>query len=117
MSEAEIRPATKLDPANRPLEGVVEALKDVIDPDLGANVVDLGLLYKLEYGRDQVLVITMTLTSAICPLSAVIEEQIGKALTGMVAEWRLNWVWLPPWGPDRITEDGRHQMRVFGFKL
>ncbi|MEO5315875.1 metal-sulfur cluster assembly factor [Pseudarthrobacter sp. CC12] len=93
---------------------VILTLKNVIDPDLGANIVDLGLLYGIEYGDNNALVITMTLTSAACPLAELIEEQIGKALNGIVEEWRLRWVWVPPWGPDRITDDGRNQMRALG---
>ena len=49
----------------------------------------------------------MTLTSAACPLTDVIEEQAASALEGLVTDFRINWVWLPPWGPDKITEDGR----------
>jgi metal-sulfur cluster biosynthetic enzyme len=50
-------------------------------------------------------------------LKDVIEEQVGKALDGVVDEWRLNWVWMPPWGPERITEDGRDQMRALGYNI
>lgn len=117
MSETAISPRTAANPAPTPLEDVEEALKEVFDPELGANVVDLGLLYSLEYGQGSVVVITMTLTSAACPLAEVIEEQVGRALNSVVQEWRLDWVWMPPWGPDRITEEGREQMRTFGFKL
>lgn len=116
MSETEISPTTPISPAPPPLEDVRDALKDVIDPELGVNVIDLGLLYGLEYGQDNALLINMTLTSAACPLTEMIEEQVGKALNGVVDEWRLSWVWMPPWGPDRITDDGRDQMRGLGFK-
>ncbi|MCG2622076.1 metal-sulfur cluster assembly factor [Arthrobacter sp. I2-34] len=99
------------------LEDVEEALKDVIDPELGVNVVDLGLLYGLRYAEDGALLIDMTLTTAACPLTDVIEEQTGQALDGVVDEWRLNWVWMPPWGPEKITDDGRDQMRALGFNI
>jgi len=99
------------------LEDVEEALKDVIDPELGVNVVDLGLLYGLKYAEDGALLIDMTLTTAACPLTDVIEEQTGQALDGVVDEWRLNWVWMPPWGPEKITDDGRDQMRALGFNI
>ena len=98
---------TEINAARTGLEDVEEALKDVIDPELGVNIVDLGLLYGLKYSDDDgALLIDMTLTTAACPLTDVIEEQVGKALDGVVDEWRLNWVWMPPWGPERITEDG-----------
>ena len=107
---------TELNVARTGLEDVEEALKDVIDPELGVNIVDLGLLYGLKYSDDDgALLIDMTLTTAACPLTDVIEEQVGKALDGIVDDWRLNWVWMPPWGPERITEDGRDQMRALGF--
>jgi metal-sulfur cluster biosynthetic enzyme len=99
------------------LEDVEEALKDVIDPELGVNVVDLGLLYGLRYAEDGALLIDMTLTTAACPLTDVIEEQTGQALDGVVDEWRLNWVWMPPWGPEKITDDGRDMMRALGFAI
>ena len=60
----------------------------------------------------------MTLTSAACPLTEMIEEQVSAALVGeagLVTDFRINWVWLPPWGPEKITEDGREQMRALGF--
>jgi metal-sulfur cluster biosynthetic enzyme len=99
------------------LDDVEEALRDVIDPELGVNIVDLGLLYGLNYAEDGALLIDMTLTTAACPLTDVLEEQVGQALDGVVDEWRLNWVWMPPWGPEKITEDGRDQMRALGFNI
>lgn len=116
MSETEVVPPMAIKPVPTPLDVVVEALKDVVDPELGVNVVDLGLVYGLRYGQNNALLITMTLTSAACLLADMIEEQVGKALNGIVGEWRLIWVWLPPWGPDRITDDGRNQMRALGFQ-
>ncbi len=99
------------------LDDVEEALRDVIDPELGVNIVDLGLLYGLNYADDGALLIDMTLTTAACPLTDVLEEQVGQVLDGVVDEWRLNWVWMPPWGPEKITEDGRDQMRALGFNI
>jgi metal-sulfur cluster biosynthetic enzyme len=96
---------------------VVEALKEVIDPELGVNIYDLGLIYDLFESEDQSLLINMTLTSAGCPLTDVIEEQTAAALDGVVEAFRINWVWMPPWGPERITEDGKEQMRAIGFAI
>ena len=97
---------------------VVEALKEVIDPELGVNIYDLGLIYELfESEDDKSLLINMTLTSAGCPLTDVIEEQTAQALDGVVDAFRINWVWMPPWGPERITDDGREQMRAIGFSI
>jgi len=101
----------------RDTEDVLEALRDVMDPDLGVNVVDLGLIYGVTLAEDNVATIDMTLNSAACPLTDVIEEQAHAALDGLVADFRINWVWLPPWGPDKITDDGREQLRALGFNV
>lgn len=96
---------------------VEEALRDVIDPELGINVVDLGLVYGISLDENQHAVIDLTLTSAACPLTDVIEDQTSEALDGIVDGFRINWVWMPPWGPDKITDDGREQMRALGFNV
>lgn len=96
---------------------VVEALKEVIDPELGVNIYDLGLIYDLFESEDKSLLINMTLTSAGCPLTDVIEEQTAASLDGVVDAFRINWVWMPPWGPERITDDGKEQMRAIGFAI
>ena len=66
------------------LEDIEEALKDVVDPELGINVVDLGLIYGLHLEDDDSLTIDMTLTSAACPLTDVIEDQTQTALEGLI---------------------------------
>ena len=100
-----------------PDEDVLEALKDVVDPELGINVVDLGLVYGVHVDTDNIATIDMTLTSAACPLTDVIEDQTRAALDGHVSDFRINWVWMPPWGPERITADGRDMMRALGFNV
>jgi metal-sulfur cluster biosynthetic enzyme len=96
---------------------VEEAMRDVIDPELGINVVDLGLVYGVSIDQNNHAVIDMTLTSAACPLTDVIEDQAAEALEGIVEGSRINWVWMPPWGPEKITEDGRDQLRALGFNV
>jgi metal-sulfur cluster biosynthetic enzyme len=98
-------------------EDLLEALRDVVDPELGVNVVDLGLIYGVSLAEDRTATIDMTLTSAACPLTDVIEDQTRAALEGLVADFRINWVWMPPWGPDKITDDGREQLRALGFNV
>jgi metal-sulfur cluster biosynthetic enzyme len=98
-------------------EDVLEALRDVVDPELGINVVDLGLVYGVTLDAERNASIDMTLTSAACPLTDVIEDQAREALEGVVSDFRINWVWLPPWGPEHITDDGREQLRALGFNL
>lgn len=97
---------------------VREALLDVIDPDLGVNIVDLGFVRHVEV-QDGTAVITMTLTSAACPLTSIMEDQIRAELAGLrdVSGFRVNWVWLPPWRPADITGSGRDQLRAIGFSV
>lgn len=99
------------------VEDVTEALKDVVDPELGINVVDLGLIYGITVDDSSTAIIDMTLTSAACPLTDVIEDQTRMALDGLVNDFRINWVWMPPWGPEKITDDGRDQLRALGFNV
>ncbi|MDT5000565.1 MAG: hypothetical protein QOK12_2670 [Mycobacterium sp.] len=99
-----------------------EAMRDVVDPELGINVVDLGLVYGLNLEQTDagaIALIDMTLTSAACPLTDVIEDQSRTALVGagLVTDIKINWVWNPPWGPDKITDDGREQLRALGFTV
>src|SRR5437868_5518864 len=98
-------------------EDVLEALRDVVDPELGINVVDLGLVYGVDVDAEKIATIDMTLTSAACPLTDVIEDQAREALDGVVTDFRINWVWMPPWGPESITDDGREQLRALGFNI
>jgi metal-sulfur cluster biosynthetic enzyme len=104
------------------VEDVEEAMRDVVDPELGINVVDLGLVYDIRVDEDNIATLDMTLTSAACPLTDVIEDQTRSALTGgpgggVVSDFRINWVWMPPWGPEKITDDGRDQLRALGFTV
>ena len=98
---------------------VEECLLDVIDPELGINVVDLGLVYDV-WVEGTTAVVNMTLTSPACPLTDMLEDQSQSAVVGGVeeiTELRLNWVWTPPWGPHMINEEGREQLRYLGFSV
>ncbi|MGK3204265.1 iron-sulfur cluster assembly protein [Amycolatopsis sp. MEPSY49] len=97
---------------------VREALKDVLDPDLGVNVVDLGFVRGVEVDEHGFAVLTMTLTSPACPLTGVMEDQVRTRLleeTSLVTGFRIEWVWLPTWRPADISEEGREQLRAIGF--
>ena len=99
------------------VEDLTEAMKDVVDPELGINVVDLGLVYGVSIDDANICTLDMTLTSAACPLTDVIEDQTRRALDGLSEDVRINWVWMPPWGPDKITDSGREQLRALGFTV
>src|SRR5690242_21553825 len=83
------------------IDDVEEAMRDVVDPELGINVVDLGLVYGIHVDDANTATLDMTLTSAACPLTDVIEDQTRAALVadggGLVNDVRINWVWMPPW--------------------
>ena len=87
---------------------VEEALRDVIDPELGINVVDLGLIYGIVIDPSG---------EAVVDADDVIEEQAQQAVDGMLNGLRINWVWMPPWGPDKITDSGKEQLRAIGFNV
>ncbi len=104
------------------VDDVEEAMRDVVDPELGINVVDLGLVYGITVNEGNIATLDMTLTSAACPLTDVIMDQTRQALTGgpgpgLVEDVVINWVWMPPWGPEKITDDGREQLRALGFRI
>ena len=90
----------------RRLDDITEAMRDVVDPELGINVVDLGLVYGITVDQDDIAVIDMTLTSAACPLTDVIEDQTGRALATLVTDFRINWVWMPPVGTGQDHRRG-----------
>ena len=97
---------------------VRDALAEVIDPDLGVNIVDLGFVRGVVL-EGRTAVITMTLTSAACPLTGVLEDQIRAGLVplGCVDDFRVDWQWIPAWRPADITDSGREQLRAIGFTV
>ncbi len=113
----EVPEASGVGTATATKDDVFEAMKDVVDPELGINVVDLGLVYDVHLDAHSNAVLDMTLTSAACPLTDVIQDQTNAALEGLVGDVTINWVWMPPWGPDKITDDGREQLRALGFNV
>lgn len=113
-------PGIETAPAFSPLteEVVRETIRDVIDPEIGINVVDLGILYGVKIDAEtEEVVLDMTLTSPACPLTDMIEGQAQQVISGIAKSVRIDWVWMPPWGPEKITPDGREQLRALGFNL
>lgn len=96
------------------VDNIYDALMDVIDPELGVNVVDLGLVYDVKLNKSNVE-LDMTLTTPACPLSDVIEEQVRAVLPDLTVS--INWVWEPEWSMDRITDLGKDQLRSVGFNI
>jgi metal-sulfur cluster biosynthetic enzyme len=98
-------------------EQLLEALKDVVDPELGVNIVDLGLVYGVDIDADGLVTVDLTLTSPACPLTDQLEMDIQYLLSALAREVVINWVWMPPWNFDMISDDGREQLRAIGFNV
>lgn len=95
---------------------VLESLHQVIDPELGCNIVDLGLIYGVEIIGSKVRVV-MTLTTPGCPMHETISQGAQIALLGLegVTDAEIEVVWDPPWHPSMMTEQGRIAVRVGNF--
>lgn len=98
-------------------EDVREALHQVIDPELGIDVIDLGLVYGIEIDELGRAILTMTLTTPACPLTDLIEDECATTLAGLVDEFRIDWTWTPRWTVDKITPEGAQQLAALGFNL
>ena len=93
---------------------LLDALKQVIDPELMINVVDLGLVYSIQQEEAKVKV-EMTLTSPACPAGPQIVQQSKLALEKVegIKEAEIKLVLSPPWSPDRMTDEARDQLGIF----
>jgi metal-sulfur cluster biosynthetic enzyme len=100
-------------------EELLEALKVVKDPEIPLNVVDLGLIYSLNVENDGTVNIEMTLTSMGCPVQDMIQADAELAVMKVPGVKRVNvdFVWSPPWSPAKMSDDGKKQMRMFGFNI
>ena len=98
---------------------VLEALKVVKDPEIPVNVVDLGLIYNCKVSDDGVVDIEMTLTAVGCPVQDMIRADAELAVMRLpgVKAVNVDFVWTPPWSTAKMTEDGKRQMRMFGFNV
>ena len=99
-------------------DDVREALRNVFDPELGVNIVDLGLVYEIDVSGDGDVAITMTLTSMGCPLGPVITDEIRRALTGVyglpgIGNISVKLVWSPPWSPERMSEAAKDELGIW----
>lgn len=96
-------------------ELVFAAIKDVIDPELGINIVDLGLIYSIDFEDDGRIAITMTLTTPGCPLHASFAQEIERVLWQSIPDLTgvtVNLVWQPPWNPMMISAEGRSALGI-----
>ncbi len=93
-------------------EAVVEALKEIYDPEIPVNIYDLGLIYGVDATADGEVVVTMTLTTPHCPVaeSMPAEVELRAASVPGVRDAEVNLVWDPPWGPDKMSDEARLEL-------
>ncbi|HHU18691.1 MAG TPA: metal-sulfur cluster assembly factor [Bacilli bacterium] len=86
-------------------ENLIGALENVIDPELGIDIVNLGLIYDVELDDEGTAIVTMTLTAMGCPLAGHIEADVKGALLDLpeVKDTRVDIVWSPPWTKDKMS--------------
>ena len=96
-------------------EDVREGLKNVYDPEIGINIVDLGLVYECDVGESGDVLVTMTLTSLGCPLGPVIVQEVQNALKDFqgVGEVDVKLVWSPAWSPALMSEDAKDELGMW----
>jgi FeS assembly SUF system protein len=112
---AERPSAIPADEMARLTDEIVGAIKTVYDPEIPADIYELGLIYKVDIDDDRMVNIDMTLTTPNCPSAAELPTQVENAVSGVpgVREAKVNVVWDPPWDPSRMTEDARLALNMF----
>jgi metal-sulfur cluster biosynthetic enzyme len=119
MAESEVKPedsaAQSSESSDVRADVVRQQLRSVVDPELGIDIIELGLVYGVDIEGDGKVNVRMTLTSPACPLGAVIQAQVHTALTKLpwVKEPNVQLVWSPRWDPHQMaTEDARMQLGI-----
>ena len=105
-------PISGAEPGGALYEAVVDAIKEIYDPEIPVNIYDLGLIYGVEIGPDNHAIVTMTLTTPHCPVAesmpAEVELRVG-AVPGVGAS-EVNLVWDPPWDPQKMSDDAKLEL-------
>ncbi len=96
-------------------DDVLAGLKNVYDPEIGINIVDLGLVYDADIADSGDVLVTMTLTSMGCPLGPVIVQEVNNALKDLpeIGSTDVKIVWTPPWSPDLMTEEAKDELGIW----
>ncbi|MCC6315767.1 MAG: metal-sulfur cluster assembly factor [Thermomicrobiales bacterium] len=96
-------------------EQVRENLKNVFDPEIGINIVDLGLIYDIDVAENNDVLVTMTLTSLGCPLGPVIMQEVNSALADLpdLGGVDVKLVWSPPWSPELMSEEAKDELGIW----
>lgn len=110
----------EVDDRGMPTESAMrEALKAVIDPEIGLNIVDLGLVYGVEASDEGVAHVTMTLTTMGCPLTELIHQQCTLVLARLpnITQAEVEFTFSPPWSTDMMSPDAKEELRAMGFNI
>ncbi len=107
--------AIPADEMARLTDEIVSALKTVYDPEIPADIYEIGLIYKIDIGDDRAVAIDMTLTTPNCPAAADLPGQVENAVTSVagVREVKVNIVWDPPWDPSRMSDEARAVLNMW----
>ena len=110
--EASALPAEELD---RLTADIVSALKTVYDPEIPADIYELGLIYKVDIGDDRVVRVEMTLTTPNCPSAAELPSMVEGAVASVqgVSDVKVDIVWEPPWDPSRMSDEARLALNMW----
>jgi FeS assembly SUF system protein len=114
---APAEPATALpqDEQARLTDGIVAALKTVYDPEIPADIYEIGLIYKIDIADDRAVTVDMTLTTPNCPSAQELPKMVENAVASVpgVGEVKINVVWDPPWDPSRMTDEARLTLNMW----
>jgi len=109
----------ELDEHGQPTEAAMRnALRAVLDPEIGINIVDLGLVYGVE-ARDGVAHVTMTLTTMGCPLTELLHQQCTLVLSRLpnIDDADVEFTFSPPWSTDMMSDEAKEELRAMGFNV
>jgi FeS assembly SUF system protein len=96
-------------------DGIVAALKTVYDPEIPADIYEIGLIYKIDIADDRAVTVDMTLTTPNCPAAQDLPKSVENAVASVpgVGEVKVNVVWDPPWDPSRMSDEARLTLNMW----
>ncbi len=105
--------AIKFDPNSEEFK-INELLKEVIDPEIGVNIADLGLIYGIDFKEGESIDVKMTLSTPACPLGDVIIKNARETIARYYPEYKINieLVWEPAWSPEMLTDEGKAMLNM-----
>jgi FeS assembly SUF system protein len=117
MNAPAVAAASAIPPAelDRLTDDIVAALKSVYDPEIPADIYELGLIYKVDVDDERVVKVEMTLTTPNCPSAAELPAMVENAVASVqgVREARVDIVWDPPWDPSRMSDEARAVLNMW----